>query len=61
MICTSCHILLIIYKRGEMHGTCRKYGGEEKCIKVIGREARKETTWKPRLRWSIILKMVLKK
>lgn len=42
MICTSCQILLIIYKRGEMRGACGRYGGEEKCIKVVVREARKE-------------------
>jgi len=43
----------------EARGKC---GGEEKCIKVVGREARKEeTTWKPRRRWSIILKLVFKK
>ena len=62
MICTSCQILLIIYKRGEISGACGKYGGKEKCVKVVGREARKkETIWKPRRRWSMILKLVLKK
>lgn len=45
-----------------MRGACGKYGGKEKCIKVVGRETRKkETTWKPRRRWSMILKLILKK
>ena len=44
-----------------MRGACGKYGGEEKCIKVVGQEARKKTDWKPRRRWIITLKLVLKK
>jgi hypothetical protein len=49
-------------KKNVMGGACSTYGGQEKCIQCFGgRPEGKRPLGRPRRRWGMILKWILKK